>query len=264
MSPPVVYLIVFLTVLGAAVFLFIQWWIGRPDISDELPPLVIPLTADPAEMVPPWHRAPPASAANASPVATADVAVQSTILRPRVVAQQPVVIHQPVVLQQPVVVQQPVAIQDVPPARSAQTALKVVRDFADASGYEEPPPGETIRFRRPSDEPVQLLPGRLEVVSGDPAHEEIRFVRVPGKPAELIVGRDPGDSAHHVTLRSGTVSRRHARFVYSNGRWVVANLSQTNPVIVNNEELSARDGARDLADGDRLELGEVVLRFHAR
>jgi len=72
-----------------------------------------------------------------------------------------------------------------------------------------------------------------------------------------------GDSVQHVTLRSGTVSRRHARFGYSNGRWVVANLSRTNPVILNSVELSARDGARDLADGDRLELGEVVLRFHA-
>jgi hypothetical protein len=43
----------------------------------------------------------------------------------------------------------------------------------------------------------------------------------------------------------------------------VANLSQTNPVIVNDEELSGVDRERPLVDGDRIELGEVVLRFHA-
>lgn len=252
-----VYFIVSLTVLGAAVFLFIQWWIGRSDISNELPPLVIPLTMDPAEMVPAWHRAPVAkAAANAPPPATVDPAVQSPILRQQTVGPQPVVV------QQPFTVQQPAAIHELAATRATQT-LKVVRDFTGADIDDEPAPAETIRFRRPSDEPVQLLPGRLEVISGDPRHEEIRFVRVPGRPAELIVGRDPGDSVQHVTLRSGTVSRRHARFGYSNGRWAVANLSRTNPVILNNQELSARDGAHDLADGDRLELGEVVLRFHA-
>jgi len=258
MSPPVVYFIVSLAVLGAAVFLFIQWWIGRPDFSNELPPLVIPLTVDPAEMVPMWHRAPVANAApNTPPAATADPAVQAPIVR------QPTVGPPPVVVQQPFMAQQPVAIQELAPGRATQTSLKVVRHFADAADYDEPVSTETIRFRRPSDEPVQLLPGRLEIVAGDARHEEIRFVRVPGRPAELILGRDPGDSVQHVTLRSGTVSRRHARFEYANGRWVVANLSRTNPVILNSQELSARDGARDLADGDRLELGEVVLRFHA-
>jgi predicted component of type VI protein secretion system len=79
----------------------------------------------------------------------------------------------------------------------------------------------------------------------------------------LILGREPGDSPQHVTLRSTTVSRQHARFAFANGRWAVANLSHTNPVVVNDEELLARDGSRLLVDGDRLELGEVLLRFHA-
>ena len=251
-----VYLIAFLIVVAAG-FLFVQWWIDRPDPDYELPPLVIPLARDPAEAVPAWHLARAKAAANSSPAATVDAAVQSPTFR------QPAAAQQPVVTQQRPVVQQPISAQEVPAARANQTPLKVVRDYAYASGDEEPPPGETVRFRRPSDEPVQLLPGRLEVISGDPQHEEIRFVRIPGQPAELTVGRDPGDSVQHVTLRSSTVSRQHARFRYSNGRWVVANLSRTNPVIVNDEELSARDGARDLADGDRLALGEVVLRFHA-
>ena len=128
-----------------------------------------------------------------------------------------------------------------------------------------PAPRRTVRFRRPVEEPIQLLPGRLEVLAGEPRHHEIRFVRIPGEPMEMILGRDSGPSAQYVALKSSTVSRRHARLAFSGiGQWAVANLSQTNPVVVNNEELAHTDGARGLADGDRLELGEVVLRFRER
>lgn len=124
---------------------------------------------------------------------------------------------------------------------------------------------ETIRFRRPGeDDPVQILPGRLEVIAGESKHREIRFVRAAGEPAELIIGREPGQSPRHVALQSETVSRRHARFAFSNGHWAVANLSRTNPVVVNDERLADETVERTLADGDRLELGEVVLRFRAR
>jgi hypothetical protein len=126
-----------------------------------------------------------------------------------------------------------------------------------------PATSETVRFVRPTDEVVQLLPGHLEVLSGDTGHQEIRFVRVAGQQPQLILGRNPGRSPQHVSLNSSTVSRQHARLAYSGGKWMVANLSQTNPVVVNDQELTDLDGERQLADGDRIELGEVVLRFHA-
>jgi hypothetical protein len=122
---------------------------------------------------------------------------------------------------------------------------------------------ETIRFQRPNDDVVQLLPGHLEVLAGDSRHQEIRFVRVQGQQPQLILGRNPGRSPQHIALNSSTVSRQHARLAFSAGRWAVANLSKTNPVVVNDQELSNQDGERQLADGDRIELGEVVLRFHA-
>jgi hypothetical protein len=121
----------------------------------------------------------------------------------------------------------------------------------------------TVRFRRPGDEPIQLLPGRLEVVAGDARQQDIRLVRVAGERPELTVGRDPGTSVHHVTLCSSTVSRRHAKFTFEDGDWVVANLSTTNPVVVNDHELTRDEPGRRLADGDRLEIGEVVLHYHA-
>ena len=132
----------------------------------------------------------------------------------------------------------------------------------DSDG-QSPATSETVRFVRPADEVVQLLPGHLEVLSGDTRHQEIRFVRVAGQQPQRILGRNPGRSPQHIALDSSTESRQHARLAYSGGRWAVANLSTTNPVVVNDQELTNLDGERQLADGDRIELGEVVLRFHA-
>lgn len=122
-------------------------------------------------------------------------------------------------------------------------------------------PAETVRFVRPGDEALQLLPARFEVVSGITPPQVIRFVRVPGQPAEMIIGREAASSPQQVTLTSSTVSRRHARVSYSDGRWLVTNLSRTNPVVVNDEALAEFEGPRPLLDGDRIELGDVVLRF---
>lgn len=146
-------------------------------------------------------------------------------------------------------------------------AARVTRPWegalAAASGG-EPETSSTVRFRRPADEAVELLPGRLEVLAGEQGHKEIRLVRAPGEAPAVVLGRDLGDSPGHVALHSTTVSRRHARLAYQNGEWSVTNLSQTNPVVVNEEALLVGNGERPLADGDCLELGEVVLRFHAR
>jgi hypothetical protein len=124
---------------------------------------------------------------------------------------------------------------------------------------------QTVRFVRPtaSDQSVQLLPGRLEVLEGETLHREIRFVRVPGEPVQVVLGREAGLTPHYIGLGSPTVSRRHARFDFADNRWIVKNLSRTNPLVVNDDELFDTDAPRTLADGDRLELGEVVLRFHA-
>ena len=149
-----------------------------------------------------------------------------------------------------------------PPARRASDRPLGIPMSMDSDNM-APATSETVRFIRPSDEVVQLLPGHLEVLAGDARHQEIRFVRVAGQQPQLILGRNPGRSPQHVSLNSSTVSRQHARLAYSGGKWAVANLSKTNPVVVNDQELTNLDGERQLADGDRIELGEVVLRFHA-
>jgi predicted component of type VI protein secretion system len=68
-----------------------------------------------------------------------------------------------------------------------------------------------------------------------------------------------------VELRSPTVSRQHAVLRYLQGQWHIENLSRTNPVLINGRSLPAGGAARSaLADGDRVEMGEVVFRFRWR
>jgi hypothetical protein len=142
--------------------------------------------------------------------------------------------------------------------------------------------GASVRYWRPADGTLQFLPGRLEVIAGRDAGQEIRFVRTPGPDGTRVTfGRADGAPYRHVQLREPTVSRAHARMTLesssstgggpsqsSNGaRWRLENLSATNPVVVNGRPLAADGGASgsvQLGEGDRIEMGEVVFRFHEK
>ena len=157
-----------------------------------------------------------------------------------------------------------------PPHVETQVRRAVADDRASTQAGPLNPPreerrrdAETIRFFRPTEQPLQFLPGHLEVLEGMAKDREFRFVRVPGDAPHVFLGRNGGPSPNMVGLGSETVSRQHARMEYADGQWHVKNLSRTNPLVVNDEELLEADAARPLLDGDRLELGEVVLRFHA-
>jgi len=118
--------------------------------------------------------------------------------------------------------------------------------------------GRTMRFIRP-DPTVQLLPARLEVIGGGDTGEEIRFIGVPGEPTEMMFGRSSGEGPMHIQLKQKTVSRTHAIVRHRHGEWLLENLSMTNPTRLNGEELGVKE--RLLTEGDRIEMGEVVLRF---
>lgn len=135
----------------------------------------------------------------------------------------------------------------------------------DEVSEEEIVGAQTVVFRHPSDEPMQILPGHLEIVAGEPARDDLRFFGRLGEPVRITLGREAGSPQRTITLHSPTVSRRHARMEFVDGRWQITNLSRTNPVLVN-ERMLAADGSVPcvLAEGDRIELGEVVLRFHER
>jgi hypothetical protein len=124
--------------------------------------------------------------------------------------------------------------------------------------------GKTIRFYRPPEGTLQMLPGRLEIVEGEDRGQAIRFVRTRGGLQQVTFGRREGTPYEHIQLRAPTVSRQHARLDFDHGHWNIYNLSETNPVLVNGESLAPGHGVRPLSDGDRIEMGEVVFRFRER
>ncbi len=122
--------------------------------------------------------------------------------------------------------------------------------------------GGAVQYQRPPDGTLQLLPGRLALISGTDAGEEIRFVRVPGALAEITFGRSEGPAYRHVQLNSPTVSRQHARMAFLDGGWTLRNESSTNPTRLNGRPLSSAVEEILLADGDLIEMGDIIFRFH--
>lgn len=124
--------------------------------------------------------------------------------------------------------------------------------------------GNTVRFYRPPDGTLQLLPGRLEIVAGEDIPHDIRFIRARGEEPEVTFGRSDGPPHRHIQLHARTVSRQHARMRFAEKRWLIENLSETNPVVINGRELDSVDGGYVLREGDRIEMGEVVFLFRER
>lgn len=163
---------------------------------------------------------------------------------------------------------QPLVPQQPPPAPVAVAPTPERRPPAAATAIAEPNgkliEGATIRFYRPPEGTLQFLPGRLEVIAGADQGNEIRFVRPREGEPEISFGRSEGVPHRHIQLLASTVSREHARMHMRDGHWQITNLSRTNPVAVNGDELPIANGSRTLHDGDRIEMGEVVFQFRER
>ena len=107
---------------------------------------------------------------------------------------------------------------------------------------------------------LTILPGRFLVEEGE-NDVELRIVKTtPGDREETTIGRDPGPTYRHIQLRAPSVSARHAKLVAEDGRFSLLNYSRTNPARVNGEALS-ENASRRLADGDRIEIGEVAMTY---
>jgi hypothetical protein len=71
-------------------------------------------------------------------------------------------------------------------------------------------------------------------------------------PSELLVGRH---CSCDIVISDLSVSRRHARLVARDGRWILQDLASTNGTVLN----GLRVGRCELRAGDRLQLGEHHL-----
>jgi hypothetical protein len=254
--------------LGAAAFMVyrrVADQIDQVDPEDDLPPLVFPVTA----------RTP---AVAASPTRAAGVTARPRTGQAAPPGPPP---------SGPPASGPPASDSTLAGAAGAAPAGTATQHSASSGSGETPASrgggrGERTRQRRESaasarngrarsetgpsgtDTTLQLLPGRLEVIGGEAGAEEIRFIRPAGGDAVVTLGRAPGEAPGHVRLQNPTVSRTHARLRFENGDWHIVNLSSTNPALLNGEVLPVDVGERALRDGDRLELGEVVLRYRRR
>ncbi len=73
--------------------------------------------------------------------------------------------------------------------------------------------------------------------------------------AEINVGRVQGNE---LMLPKGNVSKRHARLLYRDGRFIVTDLNSTNGTYVNRRRISQ---ATIVREGDRIYIGDFVLRI---
>ena len=72
---------------------------------------------------------------------------------------------------------------------------------------------------------------------------------------EMSVGRVQGNE---LTLPKGNVSKRHARLLFRDGRFIITDLNSTNGTYVNRRRISQ---ATIVRDGDRIYIGDFVLRI---
>ncbi len=200
------------------------------------PPPALPLRAPapPRAAAPP--RQPPAPAPAQTPAPVRAAAPMPTAMQAAAPAQAPA--HAPMRIQAP-------RFAPAPPAPSTA-------EMEDEL---------TVRLEVPAEGRLQFLPGALEVMDGADRQREIRFLRSAGPVTEYTIGRSAGPATSHVQLPVSTVSRLHARMRFAEGAWTISNLSSTNPLRVNGRELALSEESPALADGDRIEVGEVVLRY---
>jgi len=288
--------ITFLAAIGAGVVLVALvafWWINRtPSVerADTPLPLFGGLTADQPTAIPPAPRttaptavptaAPfrpepvpsPMPAPAPAPARPAPLPPVAPALRPEASPRPRPVIREFVsgLPPQPAPdadgwcldgVPAPAAVALAPTPSPAAPASAVMNEAGVPGTMVE---GHALRYSVPADGTLQFLPGRLEIGSGLDANREIRFVRVDGPNGiEVTFGRSEGPLYRHIQLRDKTVSRAHARMHFAQGIWHLQNLSQTNPVVHNGVEMPATI-ERPLADGDRIEMGEVMFTFRER
>lgn len=110
---------------------------------------------------------------------------------------------------------------------------------------------------------LRMLPGRLVPDDRKALHDDIRFIALDTAGEQrFTVGRGEGPLHEHIQIAAPTVSRRHATLLYRDGGWTIGNLSETNPIRVNGVELQGSDSV-PLAEGDTVEMGDLVLRFRS-
>ncbi len=101
---------------------------------------------------------------------------------------------------------------------------------------------------RPKTEKIPGKPAQLTVLTGEKKGEDIFLV------AENTIGSEKGN----IRFKDRGVSGEHARINFVGNKYILTNVSLTNPTIVNGK---AVEGDHELKDKDEILMGTVKVKF---
>lgn len=124
---------------------------------------------------------------------------------------------------------------------------------------------ETLKFKAPP-KTMKFVPGRLVIAAGPDQGKEFRIAGRPTPDGNVVtIGRAEveGEKAFaHIQLGDTyrTVSRIQAEIVQQDDTILLRNKSETNPTMVNGEQVASEDTV-ELEDGDMIRMGELMMRY---
>ncbi len=124
---------------------------------------------------------------------------------------------------------------------------------------------ETLKFKAPP-KTMKFVPGRLVIAAGPDQGKEFRIAGRPTPEGNVVtIGRAEveGEKAFaHIQLGDTyrTVSRMQAEIIQKDDKILLKNTSETNPTIVNGDNLPAGETV-ELQDGDMIRMGELMVRY---
>ena len=132
---------------------------------------------------------------------------------------------------------------------------------------------QTIKAPAPTQEAitggtVKTLPGRFKVLEGSSINE-IRLIRPFGAAdheLKYTFGRNPGDSVKHIQIADQTVSSRQAELIYRNVKYTLINIPDPNDpdrnaTVINDRKMAMNEN-HHISQGDKIQMGHVVIEYH--
>jgi hypothetical protein len=143
---------------------------------------------------------------------------------------------------------------------------RIKSESSSSQATEEDSDGpETLKFKAPP-KTMKFVPGRLVIAAGPDQGKEFRIAGRPTPEGNVVtIGRAEveGERAFaHIQLGDTyrTVSRMQAEIIQQDQTILLKNTSETNPTIVNGDNLPAGETV-ELQDGDMIRMGELMLRY---
>jgi hypothetical protein len=135
----------------------------------------------------------------------------------------------------------------------------------DVSAFSTNEDFKTIKIALDSPKTLKLIPGKLEIVSGEDIGKSFKIAGHPTSDGSVVtIGREEvnGELAYsHIQLKQKTISRKQAELIYKDSKLFVKNLSETNYTMLDGIELKSGQ-LMELKPGSKIKTGEVEFSYN--